>query len=155
MCTGRDWAALVGPGGAVRMYWAVLGMKWAALGGTGGVEWAVLASAHHCLQPISTGDQGLRGSAQSQRHLFFLPLTPIMPCGPIEPHCGPDYNPHHAPRSTEPPGIRPPHMSHKCPHDPPGSLSAPSASTRDPPEASPYSLNAPNPTDALITQFGL
>ena len=83
MCTGRDWAALVGPGGAVRMSWAVLGMKWAALGGsgvaiglywvvlvmnwtvlggTGGVEWAVPTFAHHCLQPISARDQGVNGS---------------------------------------------------------------------------------------------
>ena len=43
MCTGRNWAALVVPGGAVRMYWAVLGMKWAALGGPEaamGFNWA-------------------------------------------------------------------------------------------------------------------
>ena len=151
---GMKWAALGGPGAAMGLYWVVLGMNWTVLGGTGGVEWAVPTSAHHCLQPISARDQGLRGSAQSQRHLFCLPITPIMPCGPIEPHWSLDYNPHHAPCSTESPGIRPSHMSNKCPPDPPGSLSAPSASTRDPPKVSPYSLNAPNPTDALITQFG-
>ena len=45
MCTGRDWAALLGPGGAVRMSWAILEMKWAALGGSGvamGLYWVVL-----------------------------------------------------------------------------------------------------------------